>query len=89
MVNLTWLLKPLLFSPASSGSWTSHPLSSPTKDLGPYIYAGKFYITGLEGATQYLARWGIKHNDIFRSLTNERKRQTDNMPFIGDYSQGP
>lgn len=49
--------------PASSGSWTSHPVSSPTKDLGPYLYAGKFYLTGLEGATQYLARVTAKNGE--------------------------
>jgi len=43
-------------STSPSGSWTVQGPTPPTKEDAPFRWAGKFYLKGLDGATQYRAR---------------------------------
>lgn len=45
-------------STSPSGPWVARGPTRPTKEAGPFLWAGKFYLTGLEPATQYRARLG-------------------------------
>lgn len=50
-------------SNSPTGPWITRAPTPPTKEAGPFLWAGKFYLTGLEGSTQYSARVSVRNGE--------------------------